>query len=76
MKDYVLFLQLTDLMFFLLILLVFILSFGVAYQANLYPNAPQQWTVLKDVLYHPYWQMYGELFLENKEGALITLMIY
>ncbi|XP_078316710.1 transient receptor potential cation channel subfamily M member-like 2 isoform X4 [Crassostrea virginica] len=60
--------MLTDLMFFLLILLVFIMSFGVAYQANLYPNAPANWLVLKDVLYHPYWQMYGELFLENKEG--------
>ena len=44
------------------------MSFGVAYQANLYPNAPANWLVLKDVLYHPYWQMYGELFLENKEG--------
>ncbi|XP_052709281.1 transient receptor potential cation channel subfamily M member-like 2 isoform X1 [Crassostrea angulata] len=60
--------MLNDLKFFLLILLVFILSFGVTYQANLYPNAPQEWSVLQDVLYHPYWQMYGELFLENKEG--------
>ncbi|XP_061196286.1 transient receptor potential cation channel subfamily M member-like 2 [Saccostrea echinata] len=60
--------MLTDLMFFLLILLVFILSFGVAYHANLYPNSPKEWVLLKDVVYHPYWQMYGELFLENKEG--------
>jgi hypothetical protein len=55
-------------MFFLLILLVFIMSFGVAYQANLYPNAPAKWVLLKDVLYQPYWQMYGELFLRNIEG--------
>nr|XP_022319514.1 transient receptor potential cation channel subfamily M member 5-like [Crassostrea virginica] len=60
--------MLADLMFFLLILLVFIMSFGVAYQANLYPNAPANWLVLQDVFYHPYWQIYGELFLENKEG--------
>uniref|UniRef100_A0A8W8JN38 Ion transport domain-containing protein n=1 Tax=Magallana gigas TaxID=29159 RepID=A0A8W8JN38_MAGGI len=60
--------MLNDLRFFLLILVVFILSFGVTYHANLYPNAPQQWSVLKDVLYYPYWQMYGELSLENIEG--------
>lgn len=63
-------------MFFLLILLVSMLGFGVTYQANLYPNAPLQWSILKDVLYHPYWQMYGELFLENIEGALSILIIH
>lgn len=59
----------------MLILLVCILSFGVIYQANLYPNAPQQWSILQDVLYYPYWQLYGELFLEYIEGALIILII-
>ena len=57
-----------DLLFFFLILAVFILSFGVMYQANLFPNAVPNWSLLKSVVYIPYWQMYGELFLENYEG--------
>ncbi|ESO89164.1 hypothetical protein LOTGIDRAFT_229069 [Lottia gigantea] len=60
--------MLTDLFFFFLILLVFIMSFGIAYQANLYPNSPSSWVILKNILYLPYWQMYGELFLERVEG--------
>ncbi|XP_069123673.1 transient receptor potential cation channel subfamily M member-like 2 isoform X2 [Argopecten irradians] len=60
--------MLTDLMFFFAILAVFVLSFGIAYQANLFPNDPPTWTLLKQVVYLPYWQMYGELFLENMEG--------
>ena len=57
-----------DLLFFFFIFAVFLLSFGVAYQANLYPNSPPSWYLLKSVIYIPYWQMYGELFLENMEG--------
>lgn len=57
-----------DLMFFLGIFLFFLLSFGIMYQANLFPNSPASWYLLKSVLYIPYWQMYGELFLENLEG--------
>ncbi|XP_021379559.1 transient receptor potential cation channel subfamily M member 1-like [Mizuhopecten yessoensis] len=60
--------MLTDLMFFFAILAVFVLSFGIAYQANLFPNDPPSWKLLRQVVYLPYWQMYGELFLENMEG--------
>lgn len=57
-------------MFFFFILIVFVVSFGVAYTANLYPNSELSWNVLKNVVYLPYWQMYGELFLEDVEGTL------
>ncbi|KAL8607328.1 hypothetical protein ACOMHN_039478 [Nucella lapillus] len=60
--------MLTDLMFFFLILLVFMVSFGVAYHANMFPQAPPSWSILANVLYFPYFQMYGELFLENMKG--------
>ncbi|KAK3766250.1 hypothetical protein RRG08_036888 [Elysia crispata] len=59
--------MLTDLMFFFLILVVFVLSFGVAYHINLFPNSPVSWSILKNVLYYPYFQIYGELFLEDLE---------
>ena len=63
--------QVIDLMFFLGIFLFFLLSFGIMYQANLFPNSPPSWYLLKSVVYIPYWQMYGELFLENLEGIQI-----
>lgn len=46
-----------------------IVSFGVIIQANLYPNSEPNWQLLKSILYLPYWQMYGELFLETIEGT-------
>ena len=61
--------QLTDLLFFISILIVFILAYGVVAQALRYPNSKADWVLLKDVVYMPYWQMYGELFLEDLEGT-------
>lgn len=62
-------------MFFLCILIVFILAYGVASQALRFPNSEPDWILLKDVVYMPYWQMYGELFLEELEGQ-ITLFLF
>ncbi|XP_041363122.1 transient receptor potential cation channel subfamily M member-like 2 isoform X2 [Gigantopelta aegis] len=60
--------QLTDLWSFFFILLLFVLSFGVAYHVNIFPNSPVSWGILKNVLLMPYLQIYGELFLEKIEG--------
>ena len=65
-------LQLTDLVFFIAILLVVILAYGVASQALRFPNSARDWSVLKGVVYLPYWQMYGELFLDDVEGNVCT----
>ncbi|CAD5115014.1 DgyrCDS4036 [Dimorphilus gyrociliatus] len=60
--------MLTDLLFFIAILLVFIVTYGVASHALLFPNTPASWSLLKNVIYIPYWQMYGDLFLDHVEG--------
>ncbi|KAK3595122.1 hypothetical protein CHS0354_002375 [Potamilus streckersoni] len=60
--------MIVDLMFFVLIFLIFLLSFGVAYQANLFPNSEPSWYLLKSIVYMPYWQMYGELSLDEMSG--------
>ncbi|KAH9512885.1 hypothetical protein Btru_036877 [Bulinus truncatus] len=64
--------MLTDLMFFFLILLVFILSFGAAYHINMFPNAPVSWSILYYVLYYPYFQIHGNLFLEDMQGEDVS----
>ena len=59
----------TDLVFFLAILVIMILAYGVATQALRYPNSYLSWGLLRNILYYSYWQMYGELFLEELEGT-------
>ncbi|XP_052080210.1 transient receptor potential cation channel subfamily M member 1-like isoform X2 [Mytilus californianus] len=58
----------TVLLFFIMIFAVVLVSFGIIMQANLYPNSELTFALLRDVVNLPYWQMYGELFLEIIEG--------
>ncbi|XP_071128245.1 transient receptor potential cation channel subfamily M member-like 2 [Mytilus edulis] len=40
------------------------------YQAVLFPNSVlSPWALLKDLVYFPYWQLYGELYLDHIEGT-------
>ena len=55
---------------FIMVLLVFLLAYGVSSQGLLYNVRNPDWTILKDVFYFPYWQLYGELFLEELESKL------
>ncbi len=64
--------QLEDLKQFVIILLIFIIAFGIALQAVSFPGPGQyskSWSeVIRGILDLPYWQMYGELFLEEISG--------
>ena len=51
--------------------MVFIAAYGLASQSIMYPNSPLEWTLIQDVLRKAYWQIYGELFLEEIEGKNI-----
>ena len=64
-------LQLTDLMFFFCILVVVMLAYGVISQALRFPNQPPSLVLLKEIVYKPYWQIYGELFLDEVEGNVL-----
>jgi transient receptor potential cation channel subfamily M protein 2 len=59
---------LEDLKQFVIILAVFIISYGVALQAALYPNTDNFWDIIKGIIEKPYFQMYGELFYEDFTG--------
>ncbi|XP_063716344.1 transient receptor potential cation channel subfamily M member-like 2 isoform X3 [Symsagittifera roscoffensis] len=54
-----------DLAFFLFILFVFLVSYGVALQAIMFPNETSWKKIIQGIFYYPYWQMFGELFLEE-----------
>ena len=55
------------------IMLVFLLGYGVAIQAILYPIREPYWMIFRDIVYYPYWQIYGELFLEEIAGMWLPL---
>jgi len=53
----------------MLLCVVFLLAYGVAAQALLYPNAEPSFDILYNVVYHPYLSMYQEFAIEELEGA-------
>ncbi|XP_052077425.1 transient receptor potential cation channel subfamily M member 1-like isoform X4 [Mytilus californianus] len=58
-----------DLGFFIALYALFVFSFGIMYQAVLFPNSVSSpWELLKDLVYLPYWQLYGELNIDRIEG--------
>jgi len=67
--------QLKDLASFAVILFVFVFAYGVAQQAILYPNEPATMYIFVDIFRKSYWQMYGELFLEEIEGEMQTASV-
>jgi hypothetical protein len=54
-----------DVIVFMCILLVWVLSYGVAVQALLFPFQEASWDLLFKVIEVPYWQIHGEIFLEH-----------
>ncbi|WAR20827.1 TRPM3-like protein [Mya arenaria] len=57
--------MLDELRMFIMVMIVFLLAYGVASQGLLYHVRSPSWTILKDVLYFPYWQLYGEIYLDE-----------
>ncbi|KAF2346753.1 Ion transport domain, partial [Trinorchestia longiramus] len=66
--------MLSEVLMFMALLIVFILGYGLSAQSLLHPSPSRTlesesiMTTIKDVILIPYWQMYGELLLENMEG--------
>lgn len=57
--------QMIDMMYFVIIMLVVLMSFGVARQAILFPNEEPSWKLAKNIFYMPYWMIYGEVFADQ-----------
>ncbi|XP_046898779.1 transient receptor potential cation channel subfamily M member 7 isoform X2 [Hypomesus transpacificus] len=50
-------------MFYIVVIMaVVLLSYGVPRKAILYPNEEPSWSLAKDVVFQPYWMMYGEVY--------------
>lgn len=67
--------MLRDLVEFILIAVCVILGVGIYYHANLWPDHqtlwngdPTTWRIWT-IIFHPYWQLYGEVDLETLDGS-------
>ncbi|XP_073908157.1 transient receptor potential cation channel subfamily M member 6 isoform X3 [Castor canadensis] len=50
-------------MFYIVIMMaIILLSFGVARKAILSPQEPPSWSLARDIVFEPYWMMYGEVY--------------
>ncbi|NXK38184.1 TRPM6 protein, partial [Piprites chloris] len=70
-------------MFYIVIMMaIVLLSFGVSRKAILSPEEPPSWTLARDIVFQPYWMMFGEVYAgeidvcENNEdcppGSFLT----
>ncbi len=59
-----------DMSYFIIILMVFVMAYGIALQAILYPNSALNLSLIGDIFKKAYFQIYGELFLDELEGLL------
>lgn len=56
-------------MFYIVVIMaIVLLSFGVPRKAILYPNEEPSWTLVKEVIFQPYWMMYGEVYAYEIDG--------
>ena len=60
-----------ELVLYIAILLVFLLAYGISIQSLMFPIRKPYWLIFKDIFYYPYWQIYGELYLEELEGTFL-----
>ncbi|NXC52601.1 TRPM7 protein, partial [Aleadryas rufinucha] len=50
-------------MFYIVVIMALVLlSFGVPRKAILYPHEAPSWTLARDIVFHPYWMIFGEVY--------------
>lgn len=52
---------------------IVLLSFGVARKAILSPKEPPSWRLARDIVFEPYWMMYGEVYASDIDGTYEVL---
>lgn len=71
--------QMIDMMYFVIIMLVVLMSFGVARQAILNPNEDPSWMLARNIFFMPYWMIYGEVFadqIDRKFSTTVSSFLY
>ena len=61
-------------LYFITILLVFLVAYGVATNAILKPRKGS-WSMLSDIFWHPYFNIFGELFVDDPDKGKVGLLL-
>ena len=51
-----------NMMYFVVLLLVVLMAFGICRQSILFPNEEPHWKLARHIFYQPYFMLYGEVF--------------
>jgi transient receptor potential cation channel subfamily M protein 3 len=54
-----------NMIYFVVLLLIVLMSFGVSRQAILFPNHEPNWGIARDVFLEPYFMLYGEVYADK-----------
>ncbi|XP_063918519.1 transient receptor potential cation channel trpm isoform X3 [Zophobas morio] len=54
-----------NMIYFVVLLLIVLMSFGVTRQAILFPNHEADWGIARDVFLEPYFMLYGEVYADK-----------
>jgi len=54
-----------NMIYFVVLLLVVLLSFGVCRQSILYPDKEPSWFLVREIFFQPYFMLYGEVFADS-----------
>ncbi|GLH02373.1 Transient receptor potential cation channel, partial [Gryllus bimaculatus] len=58
-----------NMIYFVVLLLVVLMSFGVCRQAILYPDSDASWMLVREIFFQPYFMLYGEVFATDIDPA-------
>uniref|UniRef100_A0A672JL72 non-specific serine/threonine protein kinase n=1 Tax=Salarias fasciatus TaxID=181472 RepID=A0A672JL72_SALFA len=62
--------KMTSNMFFIVVMMaIVLLSFGVSRKAILSPDEEPSWSLARDVVFQPYWMIYGEVYADELNPA-------
>ena len=60
-------------MFFIVVMMaIVLLSYGVSRQAILSPDSEPSWSLARDVVFQPYWMIYGEVYASEMAGESLS----
>ncbi|EGD73753.1 nudix-type domain-containing protein 9 isoform b [Salpingoeca rosetta] len=65
-----------DVTTFIFLLIIFLIGYGIAAQSLLFPDEPFSSQTVINVLFKPYFQIYGELFLDDLQADAGCVSIY
>lgn len=61
---------LRDMSYFIIILFIVLISFGIVRQAIHFQHENPSWLIARNVVFYPYWMIYGELFAEEIDPCM------